>query len=840
MSINEVCGRDPNDPQTFGKILQSNIAGLIIPVLNPNLQQVLTSGNTTGGLDINASGSSVIASHIKTSSLEGQTALETITITNPLKATNLATTASPLTKILYIDDATKDIKSGDPPAGLDQNIDFADFKYFIKNDIKSRYTTEVFVATEGEFQSAIFSATTYIKITLTTDIYLSGPLTITKPVYISSSGASKYAIRTSVFDGNLLVVQSDFVVFDSVSLLQRFGGSSISNCINVNLTDSGNMMNAFVDCLFETSEFAITGSWNNLFVLSTQFFSNETDSHRYIYPKKLSGLTIFDRCEFQGNTGNNTRIIQINSDTYPNSSWKGCKFVISNCSTYSTTSCQQVMETNSNTFPSGEGFEMYLINNNFSCSNGAVIFVQTSANLSGIRALYGYNNTITMSGGSLSKGLYAFSIGSGLEVPSSILYYMKGNTINGSLRVDYSDITIPQNKTIAVSYTPYNFPLVPIDEKDLHYIQNDLLICGYAKIDDVNITQASITEATIGDVVVKNNLSVEMDITCNGKTTTNKFFMPSPPTGNMFQISLNQPNNNDEYIYINQTKQMGLYDANISISRWELSPTGLTTRTILQSGNQYFANFQPNGFDPDDTAPGSYSSPLIEIGIGTFKHQQRISSVDSNRYVMDCLGNGGGGGQYELRVGNNQNNATRKAMEASFDGTFNVCNIDGATQFAVLDNRDIVVPSTNDIAQLYTGYSPLSYFYWKKDGTSGHSSDKRVKTNIRLLDDVKSYNFIKKLKPCVFNWKNSSSDVFGFIAQEVLDACETNAQKSLVNKGVEYLNYKATHNNEEPKDITLGLSLLSLIPEIVSSLQVAIKKIDELQTKIALLEKGVV
>jgi hypothetical protein len=71
MSNKEIMGIDPNDPTTYNKILLEFIEGGIAPIANPNLQQVLSVGNTTGGINIDANGGSVIATHILTNSLEG-------------------------------------------------------------------------------------------------------------------------------------------------------------------------------------------------------------------------------------------------------------------------------------------------------------------------------------------------------------------------------------------------------------------------------------------------------------------------------------------------------------------------------------------------------------------------------------------------------------------------------------------------------------------------------------------------------------------------------------------------------------------------------------------------
>ena len=865
MSINEVLGRDPANPQTFGNILASNIESFIQPIVSPTLTNVLTSGNTAGGLDINATGSSVIASHIKTSSLEGQSVLETIEITNPLKATNLATIVEPLSKILYMDDATKDIKSGDAPQ---QNIDYADFKYFIKNDVKSRYglnntlavPTDFQPINEVQLQTAINSTATYKLIKISGDIFLTAPLTITRPVYIYADSPN-ISIRSTTIP-NFLIVQSDNVIFDNVGLQQDYAANE-SNCINVNLGNSNNQMVAFVDCVFRTSEFAITGSWNNLFVLSTQFIPLELDSHRYIYPSTISGLTIFDSCSFEG-TGNNTRIIQIDS---ANSSWKGCKFVLSNCSTYLETNCSQVMETSGLPFPAGDGFELYLINNNFKCSNGAVIFVQDLANLSGIRALYGYNNTITMVGLGVnnSKGLFAFAIGSSLQVPSSILYYMKGNIlIDANLRNTYSDITIVQNKTIAVSYTPYAGSPVSLDLKDLHYLQSDLLISNFANINEADINVLDVGRIKPTQVISRIHpadswiaLSVGDENNDNGGDPPTT----QPPTigdrvvmGNLgtqtagaayatigaHSHQLNQWRD----LYINPSSNVSAITYNLQLINGILNSKSQISNDangfLLQVGNT--ANPFHSAFTASADCQYQFlglGSPIVQpkLQLRLDGYHHNIQMIYNDLYI-DARGNNNQFGNIIFKVGTGNGGSeldSRRSMDMVNDGRIQFFDITGnnvsATFWYNAPSVGGVPANVVDFTYTAIGTVNRGYWYLNDSGFYGSTSDKRIKKNIRYLDVDKSYNFIKKLKPCVFNHINKEQDVLGFVAQDVLSACETEGQHLIVNGGKYYLDYKATHDGKEP-DERLGVSQTAMIPELICAFQSAIKDIDELKTKL--------
>ena len=123
-----------------------------------------------------------------------------------------------------------------------------------------------------------------------------------------------------------------------------------------------------------------------------------------------------------------------------------------------TNSVSQVFESNGQVF-TGMNFELYFVNNTTTCSNGNVIFTTTGA---GIKGIYAYNNTTSMVSANTSKGLVAFSIGAA-QIDPSINFYMDNNTVNGALRVDYSDVSVLQNKSITSASVPYSYPLIASD-----------------------------------------------------------------------------------------------------------------------------------------------------------------------------------------------------------------------------------------------------------------------------------------------------------------------------------------------------------------------------------------
>jgi hypothetical protein len=110
-------------------------------------------------------------------------------------------------------------------------------------------------------------------------------------------------------------------------------------------------------------------------------------------------------------------------------------------------------------------------------------------------------------------------------------------------------------------------------------------------------------------------------------------------------------------------------------------------------------------------------------------------------------------------------------------------------------------------------------------------SDKRIKTDIQYLDAGKSIDFIKRLKPCIFRRCEDESNLYGkdekqperkirhgFIADEILDIAETEAQKSLI-----------TTFKHAGYDDCKQLAILNIIPEIVQANKEMIDKIEKLE-----------
>ena len=118
------------------------------------------------------------------------------------------------------------------------------------------------------------------------------------------------------------------------------------------------------------------------------------------------------------------------------------------------------------------------------------------------------------------------------------------------------------------------------------------------------------------------------------------------------------------------------------------------------------------------------------------------------------------------------------------------------------------------------------YFYYNSGNTYGVISDRRIKNDIEDLTKTDAIDFIKELRPVTYSIKSDieNKKVCGFIAQEVLIAAKNEAQKNIVSKHETY--------DETIEDCPLiGVSDHSITPNIVSALQVLIKKTEELSAK---------
>ena len=127
-------------------------------------------------------------------------------------------------------------------------------------------------------------------------------------------------------------------------------------------------------------------------------------------------------------------------------------------------------------------------------------------------------------------------------------------------------------------------------------------------------------------------------------------------------------------------------------------------------------------------------------------------------------------------------------------------------------------------------FNPTQYCYYDTAANVlGTTSDERTKKNIRAIDIEKSKQFILSITPSIFQYKEgdyNNVDNIGFIAQDVLKCARTEAQRNIVCNWKKY--QESIARGEEPKDI-LGVSATLIIPELVGTIQLLNKEIDQLR-----------
>jgi ribosomal protein L31 len=117
------------------------------------------------------------------------------------------------------------------------------------------------------------------------------------------------------------------------------------------------------------------------------------------------------------------------------------------------------------------------------------------------------------------------------------------------------------------------------------------------------------------------------------------------------------------------------------------------------------------------------------------------------------------------------------------------------------------------------------YFYYNSSNISGTISDRRIKNNITTIPNDVCLNFISLLTPRMFEINNvSSSKQAGFIAQEILENCTTDCQKSIVSN-------HSTYSEADPDCPLIGISDRPLVAYLVGAVKQLKNIIENLQVE---------
>ena len=155
--------------------------------------------------------------------------------------------------------------------------------------------------------------------------------------------------------------------------------------------------------------------------------------------------------------------------------------------------------------------------------------------------------------------------------------------------------------------------------------------------------------------------------------------------------------------------------------------------------------------------------------------------------------------------------------------------IQGGTRLRAGGGENRIEPGAWDKIILCANGSNTSggYFYYNGNNNYGTISDRRIKENITTMDSNTAVSFISALKPVTFTYKNNpdSGKVCGFIAQDVLNAAQSEPFKNIV----------PNHEKYDENDLEcpyLGVSDHALTPAIVTTIQYLLNEIALLKNEL--------
>jgi hypothetical protein len=266
------------------------------------------------------------------------------------------------------------------------------------------------------------------------NIQLGNSFSITSSKYISHSckifgGIEKYQI-TFASTSSILNVSAEYVFIDSVSFLNS-NASSNASCILLYGASSNNIIQ---NCVFNTNEFAISSSCNQIQINDCVFnFVGSADSHRYISLPKITGETLIYNNTFNSNGAStpNTACVYLsgaNKDAFTNG-----HLVLYNNTSNQYVQRMGILET------ACENFKLTFIENTLYTNTD--FFIIYGANiLDGITEIVASKNTCTLMPTSIGfKGLIGYDAPS---VVGNISYapIIRGsmNNLPSNLRLDYT------------------------------------------------------------------------------------------------------------------------------------------------------------------------------------------------------------------------------------------------------------------------------------------------------------------------------------------------------------------------------------------------------------------
>lgn len=129
------------------------------------------------------------------------------------------------------------------------------------------------------------------------------------------------------------------------------------------------------------------------------------------------------------------------------------------------------------------------------------------------------------------------------------------------------------------------------------------------------------------------------------------------------------------------------------------------------------------------------------------------------------------------------------------------------------------------------GNGGSQYFYYNSSNLYGTVSDRRAKDNISSIDEQEALDFIRRITPAQFSLKGQTEIQAGFIAQDVLDAAHSDAERSAIAN-------VSSYNQDDLDCPMLGVSERPIVAMLVAAMKKQQQMIDALETRIATLENA--
>lgn len=303
------------------------------------------------------------------------------------------------------------------------------------------------------------------------------------------------------------------------------------------------------------------------------------------------------------------------------------------------------------------------------------------------------------------------------------------------------------------------------------------------------------------------------------------------------------------FLYLNTANTLGLYIPSSTVMRIGNIDSGSpqTTNAFMDFNNSGSSAIYGNGsltLEVAKTVLGSSSDMFLNNrtlylrGVSDFNHYLKYDGTNIDGWVAAGY-NGGNWGS--------TSSGNYKKMHV-YDNNNNVWFESNGDQMSYLVRQGV----TN--LKWVVFKDPTNYaFYDTTSNTLGTTSDARNKTDIQAIDTNKSKQYILSITPTTYkfksvsNTKNDDNDVkvIGFIAQDLLKNAKTKAQKNIVSNwkkyedanGDPYEEYKDGNGIVKSRKVMLGVSAMSIIPELVGTIQQMEKENQELKSKVLSLEE---